>query len=146
MAPRRAKVDELLTRVRKHVEEHPALKDAAKQAPVDDLFVLRFILSEKNDDMDHAFKKLVETLEWRAQRLPALIDAAQGINKYHDFMMEFIHIAVVGYLGGLHPLFVVRAGKTDSKKMFTVLTPEECVEGQLLHHEEIFRMCGTFHR
>ena len=143
LAAHKAKVEDILARAKKHVEEHPELAEAARKAPLDELYALRFILSEKSEKND-AYKHLIDTLEWRSQRLEALDNAATGKAAKREILMKYTHTAYVGLLGDLHPVFIVRAGRSSPKGLFTEITPDEAIEAQLMQHEKIFRISGKW--
>lgn len=139
----KSEVNQVLKSAKQYVQEHPEVAKAAEQAPLDELYTLRFILSSRSDKVGDATQNLIKTLHWRAENLADLIKAGETFMPFDDELNKYSHYAVVGYLGGLHPVAIVRAGRTRTKTFFEVgETVETMIRMQLLIYEYIFRMCG----
>ena len=144
LAEHRGAVDAAKARVVAAVE---ALKDAdvakaASEAPVDDLWVLRFVLSAPKNDVEVAVKNAVATLQWRAKHAEDLALARQGKPRYVDEMNKYSKVDFVGYLG-IHPVIVVRAGRGDTKAMMDNMTEEQVSHALMMQTERFHHMCDV---
>jgi hypothetical protein len=139
----KGKVAKVLDMAKKQVAMKPELAEAAKRAPLDELYALRFVLSAKNDNIDVVVAHLIETLEWRAPRLDALDAAKDGRRPNEEIIRKHSHVAVIGLLGDLHPVALVRAGRSSPKNLFNELNLDQLVENQLFLNEQIFRLCDA---
>jgi hypothetical protein len=137
-------VNLLLKQAKEQVEKSSkeSVKQAATKAPLDEIFVLRFVLSNKTAEI--ALENIMKTLEWRSERLADLELAKSGIVKFNDITMKYSKVAVVGLLGGLHPTIVVRAGRSHTKGMFEKLDFDQLMENSILRTEHVYQLCGTF--
>jgi hypothetical protein len=141
LAQHSASVNNVLEKSRAILRTKPELEEAARRAPLDDLFALRFFLSVRSGDVEEAVKHLIETLEWRSKRLEILEDAANGKFKRPEEASKYSIVGYVGLLDGLHPVLVVRAGRCNTKGLASMMTFNEMVDMQLLQSEQIFREC-----
>ena len=120
-----------------------SLAEAAKVAPLDELFALRFVLSAKKNDVAVATENLLKTLAYRAANLGELDKARKQSAKNQDTFNKYSKTGFLGYLGGLHPVFVVRAGRADTKEIMRQLSIDEVAETLLLQTEYMFMLADT---
>jgi len=144
LAVHRALVDQTLKKANDFISKstNPQLALAAKHAPLDELFVLRFVLSCPSNKPEKAYENLIETLEWRSERLEALEAVHEGKPKYEEIVRKYSKVALLGMLNGLHPTMVVRAGRANTKGMFDEITEEQILENFYLSGEKVYHMCG----
>lgn len=141
LAAHKADVEDVLKRAREYVAANPAVKEAADDAPLDELYALRFVLSAKREDPKLAYDNLVKTLEWRAKNFQQLKDSHEGKIAHQEWVVDYLKIAVLGLLGDLHPTFVVRAGRGNPKQMFSTYPMEDFVQHLMLLNERMHHMC-----
>lgn len=106
--------------------------------PFDELFVLRFALSNK--DVKVALKKLRETLQWRITNLEKLNNAATGEIPNMHTLMKHMFLGTCGWLNGIDQVQIVRAGLSDSVALMNELSLEEIAETLLMANEHSFRV------
>jgi hypothetical protein len=114
--------------------------ETAKLAPLDEIYILRFILSHP-EKIEDAMNDLWTTLLWRSEHLSDLLAAQQGNVKYRVDMNKYASIHFLGYLGGLHPVIAVRAGKSKPGEMFEHFTQEQILENSLYGNEHTYHLC-----
>jgi len=129
--------------IREYLEAHPNLKAAAEQAPLDDIFILRFILSAKGNNVESAINNIKQTLEWRSKRLPELEAARQGKVKYEDVTKRYRSYNIIGFLNESHPTAVLRVCSAAPSGLFNQLSSEKVTENILLNEERHFHLCDT---
>jgi hypothetical protein len=145
LAANQKDVAEVLKKAKAQVEaaNDSKVTEASLQAPLDDLFVLRFVLSLKREKLssDQIAQAVFGCLQWRSERLDLLAQSAEGHIPFQDVVCKFTKSDVVGYLGGLHPVMVVRAGRSNTKGLFQELTIEKMLENSMMRNEQVFAMC-----
>jgi hypothetical protein len=139
-------IEKILTILTKEklVNSDIKVQDAAKHAPLDELFVLRYVLSSSTKSTtksDDVVDKILQTLQWRAERLDVLEDARHGRSKHHERMMKLMKFSYIGYLGGIHPTIIGRVGRSNQKAVFEGLSVEEAAEMLLMFNEQVYYMC-----
>lgn len=112
-------------------------KKESAGALIDELFVLRFILSDKKN----AEKKLQEALEWREKNKESLLEAVanDGGKDLHK-LLKYTKRGVCGWIMNQFLVNVVRAGLGDAVGLMKELKPEEITHDILMEDEVIFRM------
>jgi len=144
---------ELGDMVKKHEEEIEELKVmfagklpadnvTADGVLIDDVFFLRFLLSNKK--IDRAAEKIVETLEWRHTNKDLLISLSQGGK--HPLEAELTNFLFSGYTGSLaggEPVSVVRMGISDFRVLMNSYDIETIAEYLLFEKEKMFRFCDA---
>ena len=103
---------------------------------VDELFVLRFILSDKNTAEDN----IVKTLEWRRANRDAIIAARLGELPYEKEVTRHVKRGACGWISDRYLLLVIRAGHGNAQGLMRDLTQSQCVENFVLHSEQMFMM------
>jgi hypothetical protein len=90
----------------------PNLKKAVEAAPLDDLFILRFVLSHNQESAAKIAEYVQKTLTWRGQKHDLLIQVAAGacepLRPMHNYMCR----AFLGEFGG-YCVFADRHGHND---------------------------------
>jgi len=122
----REKVAHLMDRIRG--------QDAGGTCIVDELFVLRYILS----DEENAEKNILMTLEWRRQNREALLRSAAGDPPYSAEMAGFVKKGLCGWVNERYCINVIRAGHGNPRGLMRALTTEQCVANMLFQHEVLF--------
>ena len=106
------------------------------------MFVLRFVLSAPKRDAGAAFNNVADTLRYRAQRLDALKLVRTGAATPEMARLRAcVKTGVVGFLNGLHPVFVVRAGRANVRGLMADLSMDELVQVLVLNNEYVWRLC-----
>ena len=124
----RTQIDELLQTVAKGVTESAGLV-------VDEVFVLRFILSDEKK----AAEKLSECLKWREERAE-LLEAAKrnGGGKNKALVETYLQRGPGGWLGDQYLVFVIRGGRAKFSGLMKEISKESLVEDVLLMYEVMY--------
>jgi len=140
-------VDELLAT---HASEIAALRvaiadtkfeDAATPiVPFDDLWLLRFLLSNGAAGAEKAVRA---TLKWREEKAPMLALAAAGQEHPLHAKIATMSLAEVYSLRTVsdEPVQLIRAGLSNVKRLMDTHTPEEVIEWMNFQKEQAFLVC-----
>jgi hypothetical protein len=116
--------------------------------PLDELFLLRYVLSTGGDvgkfDCAKAAGKVAKCLEWRKTNLAALKRWAAG--EFDPALEVFDFFQTRGWVraavpGSLSPVFVVRTGFSNPRKLMERFSHERVVLMLLLNNEVGFQLC-----
>lgn len=110
---------------------------------VDEIFVLRFVLSAKKSDVEEALAALLATLRWRVDNASELIKIRDGeVEKaaWLGTVHKYNKVGNVGFLNDMHPLMVVRVGLNRSHELMDTLSADQVSSSLLIQNEVIFRM------
>ncbi len=113
--------------------------------PYDDIWALRFVLSHPEDA--DAARAAAETLRWRAEKKEMLAAAATGERPKRFEVME--RLVVAQYHGETStgaPLYIIRAGISNTVALTTEHTHEEVVEFMMYRKEIGFLLCDAITR
>ncbi|CAK9106362.1 SEC14-like protein 5 [Durusdinium trenchii] len=131
------RLEELRAQVESELPEDGTTADGVK---VDDLFLLRFLLSNKK--MEAAVEKVRATLEWRKKNQKVLESMAAG--EPHPLQKDlghFLFTGTTGCLAGGEPVSVVRMGMSDFRRLMKSYTVDKVAEYLLFEKEKAFRTC-----
>lgn len=131
------KINELKKELKNEIDE--AKKGKGVGTEVDDLFILRFLLS--NESMDEVIENIKFTLKWRKENIDKILEIVEkGPNgiPYHHVFTRFQVTGWAGTMSG-NPIFVVRTGLGDPKGTLKALTIDECVEHLIFSNEVGFQ-------
>jgi len=92
------------------------IKAAAEQAPVDEIFIVRYILSNPGDDVRTLVRKIQSTLEWRASLLELLIEAGEDRCQKLAFLQSYLCKGYLGEYGG-NVFYAERHGHNDLPRL-----------------------------
>lgn len=113
--------------------------------PYDDIWALRFVLSHPEDA--DAARAAAETLRWRAEKKEMLAAAATGERPKRFEVME--RLVVAQYHGETStgaPLYIIRAGISNTVALTTEHTHDEVVEFMMYRKEIGFLLCDAITR
>ena len=113
--------------------------------PYDDIWALRFVLSFPEDA--DAARAATETLRWRAEKKEMLAAAAMGERLKRFESME--RLVVAQYHGETStgaPLYIIRAGISNTVALTNEHTHEEVVEFMMYRKELGFLLCDAITR
>ena len=113
--------------------------------PYDDIWALRFVLSHPEDA--DAARAAAETLRWRAEKKEMLAAAATGERPKRVEVME--RLVVAQYHGETStgaPLYIIRAGISNTVALTTEHTHDEVVEFMMYRKEIGFLLCDAITR
>ena len=113
--------------------------------PYDDIWALRFVLSHPEDA--DAARAVAETLRWRAEKKEMLAAAATGERPKRFEVME--RLVVAQYHGETStgaPLYIIRAGISNTVALTTEHTHDEVVEFMMYRKEIGFLLCDAITR
>jgi len=133
VAKHKAQVDQILFALKNDVK-------GDEDVIVDELFALRFLLSIRKLDVAEATKNARDTLAWRNANREKLAAAAKGDLPNDAAFNLFVKSGYAGTLGGLHPVFIVRAGLGSTRDLMNALSHDQVVEYLLMQNERAFRM------
>lgn len=108
--------------------------------PMDEVFVLRFLLS-CNGDVDQAKKKISKCIDWRLQNMPKFLSMTDKI----ESLLKFSKAGYGGFIGD-SPLFTIRVGLCDLKGIVKNFSAEEIELLLLLCEENSFQMVDKMTR
>jgi CRAL/TRIO domain len=109
-------------------------EDAGGTCIVDELFMLRFVLS---DPLNAEFN-VSRALEWRRTHREELLRARAGDLLYDKELLRHVKRGFCGWLGEQYLVLVVRAGHGNGTAIMRDLTMQQCVQNMLFHHEQMF--------
>ena len=124
----------------------PAVDDQNNDdAIIDDIFLLRFVLSwKKRGGIEEAARSVIATLKWRAENAHKLRECRRlGEAENHDIFNRFQVTGPCGSLGGNEPILVIRIGMGSQKGLMNTLTHEQVVEYLTISKELRFMVCDT---
>lgn len=107
---------------------------------VDEIFILRFVLSAKKDTVAVSIRHVNETLMWRRENRTLLDLVASGNAPWNEKYSVNSQLGQCGVLGGFHPIFVVRAGKANTKALCNDFSHEEMTKILLMNNEIGYRL------
>ena len=113
--------------------------------PYDDIWALRFVLSHPEDA--DAARAAAETLRWRAEKKEMLAAAAAGESLKRFESLE--RLVVAQYHGETStgtPLYIIRAGISNTVALTNAHTHEEMVEFMMYRKELGFLLCDAMTR
>ena len=113
--------------------------------PYDDIWALRFVLSHPEDA--DAARAAAETLRWRAEMQEMLAAAAAGKSLKRFESLE--RLVVAQYHGETStgtPLYIIRAGISNTVALTNAHTHEEMVEFMMYRKELGFLLCDAMTR
>lgn len=113
--------------------------------PYDDIWALRFVLSHPEDA--DAARAAAETLRWRAEMKEMLAAAAAGKSLKRFESLE--RLVVAQYHGETStgtPLYIIRAGISNTVALTNAHTHEEMVEFMMYRKELGFLLCDAMTR
>ena len=113
--------------------------------PYDDIWALRFVLSHPEDA--DAARAAAETLRWRAEKKEMLAAAAAGESLKRFESLE--RLVVAQYHGETStgaPLYIIRAGISNTVALTNAHTHEEVVEFMMYRKELGFLLCDAMTR
>lgn len=114
-------------------------------AHLDQLFVLRFILSA-NGDTDLAFHNMSDALEFRKKYRADLVRAHQEQQcEGSDILLKY---SKVGFQGSIdeQPVFIVRVGHCNIRKIASTMSTRDIVFCMLMLEEYAFQLCDALSR
>ena len=125
---------------------------AAKMVSFDEIFILRFVLSNQGESVAEIIRKVQETLEWRGEHLGLLSQVAEGSCEMLRPANEYFCRAYVGDYGG-HCFFMERNGHHDFPRLQQLLkfySSEDSAisfsDAILLSNEVFFRKTDSLSR
>lgn len=121
----------------------PADEVTADGVSVDDVFLLRFVLSNrKKKTLESAAEKVRDTLRWRRENAELLTAMAQGEpHPLEKGMSDFLFSGLGGSLAGGEPLSVVRMGSSNFRALMKTYDVETVATFLLFEKEKMFRIC-----
>jgi hypothetical protein len=109
------------------------------RVPYDDIWLLRFILSNGNQGAEKAGRA---TLAYRAANVELLERAAVGDNTKYQPLLRYSIAQVYSQRTTMdEPVQLIRAGKSNVKKLMDLFTEDEVVESMNFQKEQLFLMC-----
>ena len=117
-----------------------ATHDPTAKVPYDDLWLLRFLLSNGEEKAEHAVRA---TLKYRAENASLLAKCAEGEAHPQKQEMSKLSISEVYALPTLadEPVQLIRAGKSNVKRLMDTYPAEEVVAYMNYQKEEAFLLC-----
>ena len=113
--------------------------DLGSRVPYDDIWLLRFILSNGNQGAEKAVRA---TLAYRAANVELLERAAAGDNAKYQPLLRYSIAEVYSQRTTMdEPVQLIRAGKSNVKKLMDLFTEDEVVESMNFQKEQLFLMC-----
>ena len=113
--------------------------DPGSRVPYDDIWLLRFILSNGTQDAEKAVRA---TLAYRAANVELLERAACGDNTKYQPLLRYSIAQVYSQRTTMdEPVQLIRAGKSNVKKLMDLFTEDEVVESMNFQKEQLFLMC-----
>ena len=113
--------------------------------PYDDIWALRFVLSHPEDA--EAARNAAETLRWRAENKEMLAAAARGERLKRFESIEPLVVAQYhGETSTGAPLYIIRAGISNTVALTNAHTHEEVVEFMMYRKELGFLLCDAMTR
>ena len=109
-------------------------EDSGGTCIVDELFVLRFVLA----DRENAEANIRATLQWRRNNRDILLRARSGDVPYENEMLRHVKRGACGWLAPHLLVMVVRAGHGDAVNLMRELTVEQVTQNLVMQYEHRF--------
>jgi hypothetical protein len=117
---------------------------AADGTLYDDVFLLRFVLSNKGREAGEVTDKVRECVAWRKKHAALLVALSKGERHPQEkAVSEFLFSGTTGSLGGGEPIAVVRMGLSDFRKLMSSFSVDEVSEYLTVEKERTFRVCDA---
>ncbi|KAI8812570.1 hypothetical protein BJ742DRAFT_792881 [Cladochytrium replicatum] len=106
----------------------------------DDIFLLRFLLSQPN--LDKAEANVRATVRWRTKNAEILKQVREtGKPPYDDIIGKFAVMDVHKNLIDGSPMFIIRSGLANLNQLFIQVTNEQIFDWLLFQRERAFSLC-----
>ena len=143
----RANVDVLLKNKKESIQKLRSKIDkkllAMDTKQYDDIFLLRYVLTHK-DDYEKAADCVKQTILWRKENSETIESSVKtGFGPKHDIAVRFNTVGHAGSLPapGNEPIYVVRTGYCDIKGLMNTMTHDEVVDWLHYTKEKVWREC-----
>jgi hypothetical protein len=110
--------------------------DSGGTCIVDGLFVLRFLLVDK----DNVVENIRRALQWRRANRELLLNAQQGKFPYDAEMSRHVKRGACGWLADQYAVVIVRGGHGNAAGIMRELTMEQCIQSLLFYNEYMFAL------
>jgi len=145
-------IEALKTRLEEWLKKAPGhVQLAAKTAPLDEISIVRFILSNRTAAFEELLEKIQSTLEWRGENIGLLNQAGEGTCEPLKPLDSYFCKAYLGDFAG-HCFFADRHGHNDFPRLHqllkhyssdSVLTFSDAI---LMNNESMFRKVDALGR